>query len=46
LSDKYSDLLQDQQRPTRFDSNMLAKLLANEILTAIQDWQPSFLPGF
>jgi hypothetical protein len=43
LSDKYSDLLQDQQRPLPFDANMQPKLLANEIESAIQDRQPSWL---
>ncbi|MGY3619276.1 hypothetical protein [Bradyrhizobium sp. USDA 10063] len=39
LSDKYSDLLQAQQRPTLFDINMQPKQLALEVESAIQDRQ-------
>jgi GH35 family endo-1,4-beta-xylanase len=50
LSDKYSDLLQDQQRPTLFDANMRPKQLALEVESAIQDrhdgsWRTPHHPG-
>jgi endo-1,4-beta-xylanase len=46
LSDKYSDLLQDQQRPLPFDANMQPKLLATEIQSAIADRRAQWLPRF
>jgi endo-1,4-beta-xylanase len=46
LADKYSDLLQDQQRPTPFDINFQPKMLATEIQTALQDRRPQYLPRF
>ncbi|MCA6108132.1 endo-1,4-beta-xylanase [Bradyrhizobium cenepequi] len=46
LSDKYSDLRLDQQRPTLFDENMQPKQLALEVESAIKDRQASWLPRF